>query len=716
MNNIRGLISKYDFIHLENEMQQLDFLIEQALVKWRMAGQDPNDDFRGLYLSDNEADQWLQRPFSANWGTNIKIPIDMEARLTLRKKELQEKIKQLDLDVTEHNQTLRLDQMIRIFGLSQTDKIIFLLASAPVLDLKYEKIFAYLQNDVSSKKCSINLVLDILSVAGIERTQTLDRLTPDSALLKHNLIAIAENREVSAPNMLSRILIPDPSIVQWLVGRYIPDSSGRIHLHTMPYHPEEELDLLTKNFELADEYLQNRVDLIILHGSDTYLRLAAAKKLASLKQTALFEVHPDMNMLPSTDPFNNLQCGRRDAALFQALIVIELVNAEEPEIFEKIWAILKQKHPNQQILLSLAINRPLQNLTELGMIAWIHCEEPDYQHRREIWRYYLTQQEPESTVNIDTLASQFLLNAGQIRDVCTYAASAAQQGNQTISEGHLFQAARLYSSTELEKLASKVKIHYEWKDLILPPDQLCQLHEIVGTVRQRPKVLETWQLGQKLVSGTGITALFCGPSGTGKTMAAEVIAQELNIDIYKIDLSTVVSKYIGETEKNLENIFQAAETSNAILLFDEADSLFGKRSEVKDAHDRYANIEISYLLQRMEAYTGLAILTTNLRTNLDEAFTRRLQFVVTFPFPDQLHRKRIWEVLFPATLPKIDNHDFDGLSRRHKFTGGNIRHIIVAAAYLAAEDGGVITMQHIQHGMRRELQKIGRLIDEELTD
>ena len=697
-------------------MQQLDFFIEQALIKWRLAGQDPTEDFRGLYISDDEADQWLDRPFSTNWGSSIKIPVDIEAKFTLQKKELKEKVKQFKLAIKEQNQSLRLDQLVRVFGLTQTDKTIFLLVSAPALDLKYEKIFAYLQNDVSSKKCSVNLALDILSEAGVNRTLTLDRLTPDSPLIKNNLISFAENKEESAPNMLSRILVPDTSIVKWLIGRYIPAYSSTIILHQMPHHPEDEINLLTKNLLLADENLQNRVDLILLHGPDAYLRKAAAKQLAFFKHTSLFEIHPDITMLTSTAPFNDLQRSLRDASLFQALILIEMEETEEPKFYEMVWTLLRQKHPDQQILLSLTVDRPIRDLSALGRIAWVHCKAPDYQHRREIWHYYLTQQEPESPVNIDALASQFLLKTDQIRDVCASAASASQQENKPISQAHLFHAARLYSTSQLEKLARKVKIHYRWKDLILPPDQLRQLHEIVGTVRQRPKVLETWQLGQKLVSSTGITTLFCGPSGTGKTMAAEVIAQELNLDLYKIDLSTVVSKYIGETEKNLETIFQAAETSNAILFFDEADSLFGKRSEVKDAHDRYANIEISYLLQRMEAYTGLAILATNLRANLDEAFTRRLQFVVNFPFPDQPHRKRIWEVLFPATLPKVDNIDFDLLSHRHKFTGGNIRNIIVAAAYLAAEDGGVVTMQHIQHGTRRELQKIGRLIDEELTE
>jgi SpoVK/Ycf46/Vps4 family AAA+-type ATPase len=210
-----------------------------------------------------------------------------------------------------------------------------------------------------------------------------------------------------------------------------------------------------------------------------------------------------------------------------------------------------------------------------------------------------------------------------------------------------------------------------------------------------------------------VTILFSGPPGTGKTMGAEVIAGDLKLDLYKIDLSTLVSKYIGETEKNLERIFSEAESSNAILFFDEADSLFGKRSEVRDSHDRYANLEISYLLQRMEAYDGVTILATNLRANLDEAFTRRLHFAVNFPFPDEAYRRIIWQTLFPKTVPCDPHVDLDLMAYRFKLAGGNIRNIIVNAAYLAAADGQVVTMEHLLHSTARELQKMGKIVKNE---
>jgi SpoVK/Ycf46/Vps4 family AAA+-type ATPase len=217
-----------------------------------------------------------------------------------------------------------------------------------------------------------------------------------------------------------------------------------------------------------------------------------------------------------------------------------------------------------------------------------------------------------------------------------------------------------------------------------------------------------WGFDRKLSFGKGVNALFAGPSGTGKSMAAEIVAGELGLDLYRIDLSGVVSKYIGETEQNLDRVFRAAEGSNAILFFDEADALFGKRSEVRDSHDRYANIEISYLLQKMEEYEGVAILATNLRQNLDESFVRRLAFTIHFPFPDEADRRRIWSGIWPAEAPLARDVDPDFLSRQFKLTGGNIKNIALAAAFLAAQNGGMVTMSHLLQATRREFQKLGK--------
>jgi SpoVK/Ycf46/Vps4 family AAA+-type ATPase len=252
-----------------------------------------------------------------------------------------------------------------------------------------------------------------------------------------------------------------------------------------------------------------------------------------------------------------------------------------------------------------------------------------------------------------------------------------------------------------------------WDDLILPDLQKNTLRQLAAQVRHRMKVYETWGFAEKGQRGLGVSALFTGVSGTGKTMAAEVLARELRLDLYRIDLSAVVSKYIGETEKNLKQVFDGAEEGGVLLLFDEADALFGRRSEVRDSHDRYANIEIGYLLQRMEAYQGLAILTTNLRSSMDTAFQRRLRFTVNFLFPDAAHREAIWRKVFPAATP-TEGLDAKKLAQLN-VTGGNIRNIALNAAFLAAEAGTPVGMANLVEAARLEAQKIERPLSDAET-
>jgi SpoVK/Ycf46/Vps4 family AAA+-type ATPase len=316
---------------------------------------------------------------------------------------------------------------------------------------------------------------------------------------------------------------------------------------------------------------------------------------------------------------------------------------------------------------------------------------------------------------LDRLASGFRLDRDQIRDAVA-AARHAMRFHGRVDPADLFAAARARGGHAMAQLARKVDPIYRWPDLVLPPDTIAQLQELCCRATFRHQVLEHWGFGRKLSGGKGITALFTGASGTGKTMAAEVVANELELELYKINLATVVSKYIGETEKNLERIFAAAEGTHAILFFDEADALFGKRSEVRDSHDRYANLEISYLLQKMEEYEGVAILASNLRQNLDEAFLRRLSFSVSFPFPDESSRRRIWSGIWPARLPLDESADLDYMARAFKLSGGAIRNVALAAAFTAASGGGRVTMGHLLAAIRREYQKLGKRVSQEDLD
>ncbi|MEA3335575.1 MAG: ATP-binding protein [Chloroflexota bacterium] len=332
----------------------------------------------------------------------------------------------------------------------------------------------------------------------------------------------------------------------------------------------------------------------------------------------------------------------------------------------------------------------------------LEAQKPSRTEQRSLWQQVLGPAAGSLNGQLDGLVAQFDLSAHAIH-------SAAQLGVST-GEDDLWQVCRQQTRLRLDDLAQRVAPAAGWKDLVLPRGQLLLLREIAAAVRQRTQVYDVWGFARKSSRGLGISALFVGTSGTGKTMAAEVLAQELQLDLYCIDLSQVVSKYIGETEKNLRRVFDAAEESGAILLFDEADALFGKRSEVKDSHDRYANIEVSYLLQRMEAYRGLAILTSNMKSALDPAFMRRLRFVVQFPFPDSHHRAEIWRGVFPQETPT------EGLQpkklARLNLAGGNIRNIALGAAFLAADQGQPVRAGHILRAARAEYAKLEKPMSE----
>jgi hypothetical protein len=341
--------------------------------------------------------------------------------------------------------------------------------------------------------------------------------------------------------------------------------------------------------------------------------------------------------------------------------------------------------------------------------------ESSYAERKAAWSERLNGSVHLSEAEINSLAGRFRLTPGQIQDAVERAWTlnwARDPSSTTLLSSDIDAASRNQSQTWLGTLARKLTPRYVWEDIVLPRQQLAILHMICATVRQRPTVYGDWGFDRKLSLGKGLIALFSGPSGTGKTMSAEIIANELGLDLFKINLSAVVSKYIGETEKNLENIFSEAQDSDAILFFDEADALFGKRSEVKDAHDRYANIETAYLLQRTEEYNGLVILASNIKKNMDEAFIRRIHFLIDFPFPEEPERLEIWRRTFPAQAPLDQDLDLPFLAHKLKITGGNIRNIILAAAFMAAEEQQAIGMRHLVRGASYEFQKMGKLIVE----
>jgi ATP-dependent 26S proteasome regulatory subunit len=700
--------------HLQLELQRIDLQLQRAVQRWKRAGQDPEDAFRGLYVSDEQAEALLARPLGGNWGEAIGLPDELARSLDRREEQVARKLEGLRREANQHQHPLPLHHLQEAFNLTPFDLDALLIALAPSLDLRYERIYGYLQDDVSKKRPTVNLVLDLLSQGGIGRLTWLARFEAKGPLVRHRLIELQAPAQMDRAPLLAHSLSVDEGLLSFLLGSYHPHPDliphTALHLPTV----EEARPLLDPDIEAALAQ-PGPATLYTFHGVDHTAQRAAAGYISAQHHRPLLRVE----LGESRDRL--IRLALRDARLIGAVVMFEdwdtPPNEARPsaEQIPADWLQMLYEFPGVLILAGDTQWLPKGSVRD-RRVAQQDFPIPPYGHRRSLWERFLDPSAAVDDPDLDALAGQFMLTTGQIRDAASTAEDRAVQGDHPVARVDLFAAARAHSNVRLAALAKKIAPRFSWEDIVLPDDQLALLREIINTVRGRPKVLDTWGVGEKLASSRGVTVLFSGPPGTGKTMAAEIIADELGLDLYKIDLSTVVSKYIGETEKNIERIFKEAERSNAILFFDEADALFGKRSEVRDSHDRYANIEISYLLQRMEAYDGVTILATNLRGNLDEAFTRRLQFAVNFPFPEADDRLRIWRTLFPEDVPRAPDLDFEYLAERFRLAGGSIRNIIVSAAYLAAADGHYVTMNHLLHGTRRELQKMGRLIREEDLD
>ncbi len=710
-----------NLLHLQAELARIDVLIRREVRRWQLAGQNPTDDYRGLYVSDADADGLLARPLAGNWGNHAALePAEAQAFADeFARAEAQAQT--LTKQAQRQKQPLRLRHLAEAFGLDRFDLDVFLVCMATTLDLRYERLYGYLQDDVTRKRPSINLILDLLSDGGLSRLNHWAHFGPDAPLFKSRLLErIADSHK---PSLLTQTLYPSEAVVTWLMGHYQPPAELGEHA-TLATSDNDTLtplaDILLPPPPAPRSTPPASSAIHVFTGPDTLAQEVAAQRLASQSKQPLLSVNLAEAVREDRTALRVIRLAARDARLTGALLFLQgwdscfQDGAPPPDVLAEACT-----HPGPIILAGraewqargLARDRGLQVQT---------FPIPSYAQRKALWQYFLLHtpapthlaDAPIAAGELNPLAGQFNLNSGQIRDAVMAARDAAALQGEDVTPALLFAAARAHSNPNLAALARKIVPRYGWDDIILPEDQRAILRELIATVRGRPIVLEEWGVGRKLAASAGVTVLFAGPPGTGKTMSAEIIASELGLDLYKIDLSTMVSKYIGETEKNLERVFKEAETSNAILFFDEADAVFGKRSEVKDAHDRYANIEISYLLQRMEAYDGVTILATNLRANMDEAFKRRLQFVIDFPFPDEADRLRIWQTLFPVEVPRADDVDLAKMAKQYKLAGGSIRNIIVSAAYLAASNGGKVTMEHLLHGTRREMQKMGRLVGE----
>jgi len=685
-----------DGAHLADNLARIDVLLYRYLETWR-AESAGDGDVPGLYVSDAEVEQIL-----AGDRTETKQSTDA----TDRPAELREVIDER-VTVTEAvGIDLRLRTLADRFDLSDRHVDALLLAVAPELDLDYEKVFAYLQDDFTRKRPTVGLVARVLGSAGRGALDERYRLSESSPLVSNSLVRLRPP-EPEAP-LLAASVTADRRVVAYLLGSDDVDPS--IAECTAVLEPETMVgdlpldDEVRRDVERAVPAADQPPTMVTLSGP-----MGVGKRDAVAAMAARFDrplVRTDAGRVLTSDCADPADRVCREARLRDAVVHLTNVHRLDEETDQNIGAeTIARKFDDflDHVFLSGEHDWQPPRDVDSHTITTLRLSRPGYERRKELWDRRLT----DHSVDLDTadLAATFSLTRGQIDDAIEQAHS---YGTDGLSSESVYDACRAQSRETLGDLAMRSEPTYTWDDIVLPADELRQLRAVAAHISHRGTVYADWGFEDHFNLGTGLNVLFSGPSGTGKTMAAEILANEAGLDLFKIDLASVVSKYIGETEKHLKHIFDEAEHSDALLFFDEADALFGERSEVSDSHDRYANVEVSYLLQRMEEHDGTVIMTTNLEENIDDAFQRRINRTVEFPRPNHASRYAIWEGIFPAETP-IGDLDYEFLSS-FDLTGGNVENIALTAAFLAADDEGLVEMIHVVRALRRELQKTGRLV------
>jgi AAA+ superfamily predicted ATPase len=584
-------------------------------------------------------------------------------------------------------------RLIEMHSLSEFQVVTLLIALAPEVDLRYQKVFGYLQDDLTKKRPTVDLVLSLLCAGDAERYARRAEFATDSRLIGQGVIELVPDPNYVHPPLLAQYVKPDEHVVRCVLGDTGLDS--RLAAACRVVESRGSLVETHCSAILRRELTRASVARVPLwlHGAKGVGKSTIAAALANEAHRP--QLWLDAGRVAAAEIDGTLRLAQRSAASRQAQLYVSRAELWSPEATAVAGALCAASP-----VIFGALQPPPAEL--LGIVHAIEIPLPDIAQRTRCWRRALRTQGRKGDEQVAALLGRrFRFTPAQI---AAAAADAAHRG-----DADPFAAARAQCGEALSSVATKIEPRANWDDIVLPEDAVGQLRELCARVDCQARVFEDWGFAHKMSRGRGTSALFSGGSGTGKTMAAEVIANALGLDLHRIDLARVVSKYIGETEKNLERVFAAAEGANAILFFDEADALFGKRSDVKDARDRYANIEVSYLLQKMEEYEGVAILATNLADNLDSAFTRRLAFNVYFPFPDEHARLRIWERAWPTATPVAASVDRGALARDVRLAGAGIKNVALAAALAAAAGAGVVEAAHVRHAVLREHQKSGRI-------
>lgn len=712
--------------HVLDSISLLDLrlLNEVQRMRQKNAEQIGSEEFQGLLVSEQEIDAIL----AGLPVVNEVSQVDSSPLSELIQKRSDEIALRVESSI-DACVSLRLRTLQDLFGLNEFEANVVTICIAPELDLKYQKLFSYIQDDVSAMRPTVNVAMQLLCSELSERISRRTSFENGSPLVANEIVFMGDESYGKNSSLLNHHLGLNPRIAGYLFESERMDSEldlfGRLVMPSVTWteviFPQEfKSRLLATDAMLRDSHKDSSQVVVQFVGdAGTGKKTIAEAICHSLEQKLL--IIDCAGMIESELPAGKLTTVVFNEALLQDA-VLYLGNfhvlLEEGSRQKTLLTHLVRAFENRRGLTIVGAESAWRPESEIRDHAFITLEipYPDYSERRQLWELQLNGHRGDVTSDdLSNIAAKFRLRGGQIRRVIDTASDRAHfssEARRDLSVGDLAAASRWHSSRQLSGLAHKIDPRYGWDDIVLPDDQKTQLREMCNQFDNMALVYGEWGFQSKTNLGKGLNALFAGPSGTGKTMAADIMSGELGLDLYKIDLSGIVSKYIGETEKNLDRIFSEARDSNAILFFDEADALFGKRSEVRDSHDRYANIEISYLLQKVEEYQGIVILATNFRKNMDDAFLRRMHFVLEFPVPEEPDRLEIWKRVFPEGAPIKDEVDLGFIAKQFKIAGGNIKNIAVSSAFFAAQERQPIGMEHVILATRREYQKMGKLLVE----
>ncbi len=649
--------------------------------------------------------QWLRLRFQRLIPDEQAQPKDLDGSTSVQAGSLDERINEAAekrVAAANMDPPPALIMLANLFGLSPFERDTLLLCAALEFDPSLASLCGAAQGSPSRNYPTFSLALSLFD------DPRWDALSTQSPIRYARLVEI--NQPGAVP-LTAAALRADERVVNFLKGLNLLDDRLTSFINTLDSNAR--IPLAESQRAVADEILQRLqllphdfiLPVVQLRGVDDGSKLGVAALVCETLGRRLCRIAIETLPAQLGEIETLARLWQRESFLLPLGLYIDVdsVEAGKAETPVSLQRLLSRDVG----LVFLAVR---ENALQLNRSSFsVDVEKPTPAEQYDVWITLLNEYgaEPDIRETAQSLAGQFDFNVGDIWHAASLASNSIERKQSSKS---IWQACRNLTRPRLDSLAERLEPKANWNDLVLPDEQMVIMRQIAGQVRNRHKVYDSWGFSRAMNRGFGISALFSGESGTGKTMAAEVLANDLQLNLYRIDLSAVVSKYIGETEKNLRKLFDAAERGGAILFFDEADALFGKRSEVKDSHDRYANIEVNYLLQRMEAFKGLAILATNMKSALDPAFMRRLRFILNLPFPGLKERKLIWQKALPSQTPQHDL-DFERLARLN-LSGGNIHSIALSAAFIAAQNGQTVTMPILLAAARGELKKLEKPFSE----